>query len=91
LLLDVALVVAESTPAADVLAAVVEGAGPLLEHAEVFDVYVNDALRAAGEKSLAIALRFRAPDRTLTVDEANSARDAAIAAAAERTGARLRV
>ena len=89
-LLDVALVVREATPASDVLDAVVAGAGDLLEDAHVFDVYVNDALRAAGEKSLAIALRFRAPDRTLTLDEAGAARDAAIAVATERTGARLR-
>ncbi len=41
-------------------------------------------------KSLAFALRFRAPDRTLTVEEANGMRDAAVAVAAERTGARLR-
>ena len=32
-------------------------------------------------KSLAFALRFRAPDRTLTVDEATAARDAAVARA----------
>ena len=87
---DVALVVSEHVPAADVLAAVVSGAGELLEDARVFDIYVNDALREAGEKSLAIALRFRAPDRTLTVEEANLARNAAVAKAADVTGARLR-
>ena len=41
-------------------------------------------------KSLAFELRLRAPDRTLTLEEATAARDAAIAVAAERTGARLR-
>jgi phenylalanyl-tRNA synthetase beta chain len=40
--------------------------------------------------SLAFELRLRAPDRTLTSDEAAAARDAAIAAATERTGAALR-
>jgi phenylalanyl-tRNA synthetase beta chain len=40
-------------------------------------------------KSLAFALCFRAGDRTLTVEEASAARDAALARAAE-TGARLR-
>ena len=35
-----------------------------------------------GKKSLAFALRFRAPDRTLTAEEAATARDAAVAAAA---------
>jgi phenylalanyl-tRNA synthetase beta chain len=39
---------------------------------------------------MAFALRFRAPDRTLTVEEATAARDAAVAAAVERHGARLR-
>ena len=43
-----------------------------------------------GRKSLAYALRFRAADRTLTVDEASAARDAAVALAGERTGAVLR-
>jgi phenylalanyl-tRNA synthetase beta chain len=40
-----------------------------------------------GKKSLAFALRFRAPDRTLTEQEAGAARDAAVALAAERCGA----
>ena len=43
---------------------------------------------ATGQRSLAFALRFRAPDRTLTSDEANAARDAAVAVAAQRHGAR---
>ena len=43
-----------------------------------------------GKASLAYALRFRAPDRTLTVEEASAARDAAVAEAARRTGAVLR-
>jgi phenylalanyl-tRNA synthetase beta chain len=41
----------------------------------------------AGSRSLAYALTLRAPDRTLTGEEANAVRDAAIALAAERTGA----
>jgi phenylalanyl-tRNA synthetase beta chain len=40
-----------------------------------------------GKKSLAFALRFRAPDRTLTESETAAARDAAVAAAAEAVGA----
>jgi phenylalanyl-tRNA synthetase beta chain len=89
-LLDVALAVAEATPAAEVQSAVRDGAGELLESVRLFDVYRDDALRAAGRKSLAFALRLRAPDRTLTGEEAAAARDAAIALAAERTGAVLR-
>ncbi|MEU8714537.1 phenylalanine--tRNA ligase subunit beta [Streptomyces sp. NPDC048663] len=87
---DVALVVDKPVPAADVEAALREGAGDLLEAIRLFDVYVNDEHLGEGKKSLAYALRFRAADRTLTVDEASAARDAAIALAGERTGAVLR-
>ncbi|MFF3324268.1 phenylalanine--tRNA ligase subunit beta [Streptomyces sp. NPDC002889] len=86
---DVALVVAEDVPAADVEAALREGAGELLESMRLFDVFTGEQL-GEGKKSLAYALRFRATDRTLTVEEASAARDAAVALAAERTGAVLR-
>ncbi|MFJ9351977.1 phenylalanine--tRNA ligase subunit beta [Streptomyces sp. NPDC101237] len=87
---DVALVVDKPVPAAEVEAALREGAGELLEAIRLFDVYVNDEQLGDGKKSLAYALRFRAADRTLTVDEASAARDAAVALAGERTGAVLR-
>ena len=83
---DVALVVDASVPAAAVEAALREGAGELLESIRLFDVYTGDQI-GAGRKSLAYALRFRAPDRTLKEGEAAAARDAAVALAAERTGA----
>ncbi|MEU9364693.1 phenylalanine--tRNA ligase subunit beta [Streptomyces avermitilis] len=86
---DVALVVDKTVPHADVEAALREGAGELLESIRLFDVYESEQL-GAGKKSLAYALRFRAADRTLTVEEASAARDAAVALAAERTGAALR-
>ena len=88
-LIDVALVVDASTPAGDVQAALVDGAGPLLESVRLFDVYTSDAL-GADRKSLAYSLKFRAPNRTLTGDEAIAARDAAVAVAADRFGATLR-
>ncbi|MFC5955895.1 phenylalanine--tRNA ligase subunit beta [Streptomyces pratens] len=87
---DVALVVDGSVPAADVEAALREGAGELLESLRLFDVYENAEQLGEGRKSLAYALRFRAPDRTLTVDEASAARESAVALAGERTGATLR-
>ncbi|MFE0332154.1 phenylalanine--tRNA ligase subunit beta [Streptomyces sp. NPDC058960] len=87
---DVALVVDKPVPQAEVEAALREGAGELLESIRLFDVYENEEQLGEGRKSLAYALRFRAADRTLTVDEASAARDAAVALAAERTGAVLR-
>ncbi|MFJ6297640.1 phenylalanine--tRNA ligase subunit beta [Streptomyces griseoviridis] len=87
---DVALVVDVAVPHAEVEAALREGAGELLESIRLFDVYENGAQLGEGKKSLAYALRFRAGDRTLTVDEASAARDAAVALAGERAGAVLR-
>jgi phenylalanyl-tRNA synthetase beta chain len=86
---DVALVVPDDVPAADVVAALRAGAGELLEDVRLFDVYTGAQL-GAGRKSLAYTLRLRAPDRTLTAAEATAARDAAVAEAARRTGAVLR-
>ncbi|MFG2116205.1 phenylalanine--tRNA ligase subunit beta [Streptomyces sp. NPDC048718] len=86
---DVALVVDQDVPAAMVEYYLAGGAGELLESIRLFDVYTGDQV-GAGKKSLAYALRFRAADRTLTVEEATAARDAAVAMAAEHTGAVLR-
>ncbi|MEV7079838.1 phenylalanine--tRNA ligase subunit beta [Streptomyces sp. NPDC093516] len=87
---DVALVVDAVVPAAEVEEALRDGAGELLESIRLFDVYENAEQLGDGRKSLAYALRFRAADRTLTVDEASAARDAAVALAGERVGAELR-
>ncbi|MEU3605075.1 phenylalanine--tRNA ligase subunit beta [Streptomyces sp. NPDC035033] len=86
---DVALVVDQAVPSADVERYLTEGAGELLESIRLFDVYTGDQV-GEGKKSLAYALKFRAEDRTLTVEEATAARDAAVALAAEHTGAVLR-
>ncbi|MFI0896492.1 phenylalanine--tRNA ligase subunit beta [Streptomyces sp. NPDC020983] len=86
---DVALVVDADVPAAEVEAALRAGAGDLLESVRLFDIFTGSQI-GEGRKSLAYALRFRAPDRTLTAEEASAARDAAVASAASRTRATLR-
>ncbi len=83
---DVALVVDDAVTVAAVEAALRDGAGELLESVRLFDVYTGEQI-GKGRKSLAFALRFRAPDRTLTEAETGAARDAAVAVAAERVGA----
>jgi phenylalanyl-tRNA synthetase beta chain len=83
---DVALVVDAAIPAGDVAATLAEGAGELCESVRLFDVYTGDQVEA-GKRSLAFALRFRAPDRTLTEAETGAARDAAVALAVQRHGA----
>ncbi len=86
---DLSVVVAADVPAQTVVDAVRDGAGDLLEDVVLFDVYTGPQIGEA-RKSLTLALRFRAPDRTLTEDEASAARDAALAVAGERLGAVLR-
>jgi phenylalanyl-tRNA synthetase beta chain len=88
-LVDVAVVVDADVPAAEVRDALSDGAGELLETLRLFDVYTGPQL-GERRKSLAFALSFRAPDRTLTAEEANAARDAAVAEAHRRTGGYLR-
>lgn len=86
---DVALVVDDGVPAAQVADALRSGAGELLESVRLFDVYTGPQV-GPGRRSLAFALRLRAPDRTLTAQESAAVRDAAVAEAAARTGAVLR-
>ncbi|WP_017573450.1 phenylalanine--tRNA ligase subunit beta [Nocardiopsis halotolerans] len=86
---DVALIVDSSVPVGQVGEALAEGAGELLESVRLFDVYTGDQV-GEGRRSVAFTLRFRAGDRTLTAEEAGAAREAAVAVAAERTGAVLR-
>lgn len=86
---DVAVVVDRDVPAALVAESLAKGAGELLEDIRLFDVYEGPQIDV-GKKSLAFALRFRATDRTLGIDEVSRARDAAVAHANGTYGATLR-
>jgi len=86
---DLALVVDEAVPAAAVAAAVRAAIGSVCESVRLFDVYRGDPV-PPGRKSLAFALRLRAPDRTLTDADLAAARQRAVDAAAAATGAELR-
>ncbi|MDN5932693.1 MAG: phenylalanine--tRNA ligase subunit beta, partial [Pseudonocardia sp.] len=86
---DVALVADETVPVAALTDALVDGGGELLETVRLFDVYAGEQV-GEGKRSLAFTLRFRAADRTLTSEEANTARDAAVAVATHRHAAVLR-
>ncbi|MGM7679813.1 phenylalanine--tRNA ligase subunit beta [Microbacterium sp. A94] len=85
---DVSLVVPATVTAGELRAALVEGAGELLESLRLVDDYRGPGVDD-GQKSLTFALRFRA-DRTLTAAEATEAKLAGVAVATERFGATLR-
>jgi phenylalanyl-tRNA synthetase beta chain len=86
---DLALVVSDAVTAADVEEALRAGAGELLESVRLFDVYRGPQV-PEGHRSLAFALRFRAPDRTLEAAETAAARQSALESAARACGAVLR-
>jgi phenylalanyl-tRNA synthetase beta chain len=81
---DLAFVVADDVPAGTAHAALEAAAGALLDRAVLFDVFRGGAV-PEGRKSLAFALEFRAPDRTLTDEEV----EPAIAAIVDRLRADL--
>jgi phenylalanyl-tRNA synthetase beta chain len=62
---DLAVVVEEHVAAGSLLAAIKEAAGDLLEYARAFDEYHGTQV-PEGRKSIAFALTFRSPERTLT-------------------------
>jgi phenylalanyl-tRNA synthetase beta chain len=84
---DLAVVVDEPVAAAAVTAVVREE--PLVEEVTLFDVYRGAPL-ADGRKSLALAIRYRAPDRTLTDAEADAAHARIVERLGRAVGAQLR-
>ena len=84
---DVALVVDSQVSAQDIKAALIEGAGELLESITLFDRY--EAL-GDGKVSLAFSLVFRSVDRTLTAAEVSEFRESAVAVASLKFGATVR-
>ena len=86
---DLAVAVADDVPAAAVLAVVRKAGGKLLADARVFDVY-RGAQVGEGRTSLALALQFRAPDRTLADDDIAPVRDKIVAALRDQLGGELR-
>lgn len=86
---DFAFVVPEAVTAGALVAVVREAGGDLVEDVRVFDVYAG-AQVGEGKKSLAVNVRMRAADHTLTAEEVLSVRESVIAAAENELGAVLR-
>lgn len=84
---DLALLIDDSVPAADVLA--LAERNRLVVNATVFDVYQGDAI-PSGKKSLAVRVVYQAADRTLTADELIKAENSILRALEHNFGAELR-
>jgi len=86
---DLAVVVYEGVTQAEVLETIRRAGRPLLTAVRMFDEYRGEQI-AAGKRSLAYALSYAAPDRTLTDKEADRAHNRVIRALQHRLGADLR-
>jgi phenylalanyl-tRNA synthetase beta chain len=86
---DVALVLDRDVPAATVIDTIARSKPPLLESIELFDVYTGEGI-PADKKSVALSLRYRSRERTLTDEEVNRAHEDLIRQVQQQLGAQLR-
>lgn len=86
---DIAVVVDEDVPAAEVQRVIEQAGGELLRRVQLFDVYRGEQV-GPGKKSLAYTLVFQAEDRTLTDHDANRLRDKIVRRLESTVGAALR-
>jgi phenylalanyl-tRNA synthetase beta chain len=86
---DLAFSVPDGVSAAELVAAAREAAGPELHEMRPFDVYRGEQV-GEGRKSIAFAVSFQSPERTLTDEDAARLREQIVSALAERFGAELR-
>jgi phenylalanyl-tRNA synthetase beta chain len=87
--LDLAFVVDEGVPAGELMAAARAAAGEELREVRFLSDYRGDPI-PAGKKSVAIAIAFQSPERTLTEEDATRLRASIVGALAEVFGAELR-
>jgi phenylalanyl-tRNA synthetase beta chain len=86
---DLAFVVSDAVAAGELVAAMRDAAGPDLREVTPFDEYRSAEL-GEGRKSLAFAVSFQSPERTLTDADAAELRGKIVDALAESFGAELR-
>lgn len=86
---DIAVVVSRTLEAAGLIDAVKQAAGETLETVQVFDIFEGARL-GPDRKSVALSLRFRHPERTLTDGEIAEVHERIVAALVEQFGAELR-
>ncbi len=84
---DVSLTIPTGVLSSQVEAALLQGAGELIESVKVFDRYENPE---TGEVSLGFTLTFRSPDKTLTNEEVSIYREQAVAFASAELGVKIR-
>ncbi|MBR0403827.1 MAG: phenylalanine--tRNA ligase subunit beta [Eggerthellaceae bacterium] len=88
--MDVAFVVNEDVTNERLVQCITSAGGKLLADVHLFDVYRDSERLGAGKKSMAYALTYRAPDRTLTTEEVEKVQAKLVKKVCGATGAEVR-
>lgn len=86
---DLAVLVSDELPAEEVLGVIRDRGGDRLEEVRVFDVYRGGQV-PEGFRSVALRLRFRSPERTLTDAEVDERMDGVVKALTEELRVEIR-
>jgi phenylalanyl-tRNA synthetase beta chain len=86
---DLAFVVDENVASGELVAAAQDAAGQELREMRAFDVYRGDQI-GPGKKSIAFAVAFQSPSRTLTDEDAATLRNRIVERLLAAYGAELR-
>ncbi len=88
--MDVAFVVDEEVTSERLLQCMRSAGGKMLESATLFDVYRDEERLGKGKKSMAYALMYRDPNRTLTSEEVDKTHERLVKKVCGATGAEIR-
>ncbi len=86
---DIALVVDNGVKAEDIQASIRQTGGDLVESVALFDIFTGDPV-PEGKKSLAYAIQFRSPEKTLEDEEVDRVYKQIVAGLEKKFDARLR-
>jgi len=87
--LDIAVLVDDSVTNEQLIEVISDAGKPLLESLHLFDLYTGKGV-PEGKKSMAYSMVFRAPDRTLTDEEALDTRERIVKQLNKKLGAEIR-
>jgi len=86
---DLALVLDRTVPAATIIDTIAQTKAPLLESIDLFDVYTGEGI-PPDKKSVALSLRYRSKERTLTDEEVNRAHESLVRQVLPQLNAQMR-
>ncbi len=86
---DIALIVAESVSAGELLTSVRESKEKLIEHSDIFDIFTGDSI-PDGYKSVALTITYRSPNKTLTEKNVEKAHNKIVSMLTKQFGGHFR-